>query len=1031
MLLVVKKNKLMRKFILSIFTFFAASASSFSQQEFTHPDLLSWEDGRVLFIPSTKSALTISDLHYKHGSRSLAWTWAGDSSSIRLNRSIAWAPDPTDAPDPSTYTFVFWLYAVNAQSGATLRFEFLKDGKVCSWFDYGLDFVGWRGAWLAFERDMQGSPGPGMDALRITVHGARQGVLYFDLMIPSSLQDLRHHTADTQAPFINQQSTGIWLVNERCSRYKFDLPVAPIAEKDKLEVAKIEKRFAGFYLENKKPLQLDSLQKRLDAYGIQANADGTLRGKPVFFVRWGETYFSLGHPRSTRMFAQTVADLDDANRLLLQLAIACRLSEDRADRERAESMFVLLTRYMMDQGFVHGASLGTIHHLGYSMRDFYTACYLMKKELYAAGLGGDAQRAMEWFSNAAEVKRQPAEPGMSIDIFNTTLMGRLASILMLPDSPEKLTYLRCYTRWLNNGFAYSPGLEATFKIDGTVFHHANSYPAYARDGMRGAVEGVYILSGTGFAVSEEAHGVLKKALLTMRFYCNLRDWPISMAGRHPKGSEGLQPSQLGLLALAGSPDGAQQIDADLAAAYLRLVQSRPGGFTKIFEENHIKPEPAPQGNQALPYASVMTQRRGEWAATVRGHSRYLWAAESYEGANWYGRYLAHGNLQLVGNGNPIGNEASGYMQKGWDWNHWWGTTATVLPMARLKANIINADPFSGFEEMLYSDEAFAGPVSIEGKNGAYAMKLHEHDKYNGSLRARKSYFFFDNRIVCLGSDVESKVADYPTETTLFQEFIPQGGAAVTVNGEQVSGLPYEWRSSGSSWMADAQGNAYFVRKANVYLRRSHQHSFDQATAQPTENDFTVAAISHGNAPADGRYEYAIVVKPSQAELALWIKNLKAKQHSLYTIIRHDRQAHVVRDEASGTTGYALFEAGEVSKGLLLSNSIPCMAMLCEKSKGEIVLSLADPDLRLYEGPSDDIFDKEGKRVERSIYSRPWIGSESGVSHPRITLQGRWSLPQPSEYCKVISSDRKNTVLEFTCQHGLSREVRLIRSAGKR
>mgnify|MGYP003302937139 CR=1 FL=1 len=29
------------------------------------------------------------------------------------------------------------------------------------------------------------------------------------------------------------------------------------------------------------------------------------------------------------------------------------------------------------------------------------------------------------------------------------------------------------------------------------------------------------------------------------------------------------------------------------------------------------------------------------------------------------------------------------------------------------------------------------------------MKLHEHDKYNGTLRARKSFFAVGNRIVCL------------------------------------------------------------------------------------------------------------------------------------------------------------------------------------------------------------------------------------------------------------------------------------------
>jgi chondroitin-sulfate-ABC endolyase/exolyase len=367
------------------------------------------------------------------------------------------------------------------------------------------------------------------------------------------------------------------------------------------------------------------------------------------------------------------------------------------------------------------------------------------------------------------------------------------------------------------------------------------------------------------------------------------------------------------------------------------------------------------------------------------------------------------------------------MQKGWDWNHWWGITAVTLPVEQLRARIINADVHSGFEEMLYSDEAFAGSVSLERKNGIYAMKLHEHDKYNGSLRARKSYFFFDNRIVCIGTNVQSKIQDYPTETTLFQEFIPDSGAAIKVNGKSIVDFPYDWKGSGNNWIVDAQNNAYFIRNGDVFIRRSHQHSYDQSTAEPTENNFTVAAISHGNAPVDGSYEYAIVIKPKVDEEAKWAKNLSYKKNTFYSVVRQDSQAHIVRDLITNTTGYVLFETGEVSrKGLVLFNNIPCLIMVEEKDKKNITMSLVDPDLRFYEGPADEVYDENGKRVERSVYSRPWARNESGISHPQITLSGNWTLATPSEYCKVISSDKSKTVLEFTCQHGLSREVSLRR-----
>lgn len=55
------------------------------------------------------------------------------------------------------------------------------------------------------------------------------------------------------------------------------------------------------------------------------------------------------------------------------------------------------------------------------------------------------------------------------------------------------------------------------------------------------------------------------------------------------------------------------------------------------------------------------------------------------------------------------------------------------------------------------------------------MKLHEHDKYNGSHRARKSYHFFNGMIVCLGTDIENTNEEFPTETTVssWQPLLPK------------------------------------------------------------------------------------------------------------------------------------------------------------------------------------------------------------------------------------------------------------------
>ena len=78
----------------------------------------------------------------------------------------------------------------------------------------------------------------------------------------------------------------------------------------------------------------------------------------------------------------------------------------------------------------------------------------------------------------------------------------------------------------------------------------------------------------------------------------------------------------------------------------------------------------PEGNIAMGYGCVSVQRRSNWSAVARGHSRYLWAAEHYLGHNLYGRILAHGSLQILTAppGQTVTPATSGWQQEGFDWN---------------------------------------------------------------------------------------------------------------------------------------------------------------------------------------------------------------------------------------------------------------------------------------------------------------------------------------------------------------------------
>ena len=988
-------------------------------ENFSHPSVLSFETGIQPAIAGKNSTLTISSEHFKHLNNSLKWSWNAPSAQWSIRQLIPYHLKKSN--DNAVSTFVFWIYATKPLSKSTLRIEFLKNGRVCSWFDYGLNFSGWRGAWIAFDRDMQGEAEEGMDEMRVTAPSEQSGELFFDHLILAVDEDSRQHTADLQAPFINPKTDNHWLILLHSWNKIFDIQ----SEKDitsiqKTSLSTIDNRLRDFLLDGKRPLSISSLENQFKEYEILTNADGTIRGIPVFFERFGETYESLGAPDYKSMY-NNASGLSNTNDLLLNMAVTYNKSTNEELKGFVAKMFVLLMRHLLDQGFQAGSAMGTLHHLGYSMRNFYTAAFLMKYELQKANLDVQVQQAMEWFAGTGELKTRPEESGMDIDAFNTSLVGRLASILMMQESPDKVKYMTAAKRWIDNGFLLTEGTKDAFKPEGSIFHHRANYPAYAIGGLDGAVTANYLLYGTEFQLAPVGRTNLKNALLAMRNYCNLQTWPLSLSGRHPDGKGHLIPEHFAIEALTGSPDYTDKIDKELAATYLRLETKANTNYKKIFTQQGIEPEKSPNGNWSYNYSCLNVHRRADWMVTAMGHSRYLWATETYPGANMYGRYLNYGNLQITATGNPISNFGSGFNQHGWDWNHFPGTTATVLPFNELRANVKNNDSNSGFEEMLLSDEAFAGGLSFQGKQGIFAMKLHENPKYGGSLRARKSYFFFDNRIVTLGSGISSGMQGTQVQTTLFQVYLPDTSISFNVNGLGIKDFPYKKEFSDKlTMLSDGYNNYFFVKNGEVEFKKSLQYSFDEENEKPTQNNFALASINHGETPKKGSYNYLILVQPDKNNLNQTYTQLKSASGP-YEVIRQDSMAHIVKDKATDITGYVFFEPTKLTSSTsIISASLPCLIM--EKvTKNVMSLSVADPDLHFYDGKADIQYDKNGNQVERSIYSMSWINNPSAKSEIEVILRGKWKVIGITDFFSVKSIENGNTILHVKCQHGFSRE----------
>lgn len=929
------------------------------------------------FILDEKGTLEISKEKFKDGNQSLKWNF-NPNSTLSIFGDVGYKKFEKKGKEQARLSYVMWVYNEKPVDDV-LKIDFLKSGERKTGFEVKMNFTGWRTMWVQYDRDMNGVPEEEMNEIRF-IAPKEKGTILLDQIMPAVLIDPRHNARDEQVDFVNLDAdisaNAHWM-----ALYKFFNQIEyedldkNITESELKDLNKIEESYEKNIL---KKVEVSSEK-------IKEKREQLIEYKKVNleFVQRLVIYKGLTQEEKDRI---KYVELREFGTFIRELGYMYHSTENKKEKDEIISIYREALEYMYEQGWDKGSAQGTIHHLGYQMRELYAGIYLLRDGLTYEELE-KVRDMVVWYASMGIIYGDlDKERGVNLDVLNTMLPGIFTSILINPNEVARTEELNRLKKFLDKTIVYSPGLSGGFKDDGSVFHHMQSYPAYAKGAFMGLTPIMYYLSQTSFQLSEEAYGKVKNSLLMTRVFSNKYNTVLSMSGRHPNDEFGLDIESYRYVALAKNGE----IDKELIEAYLRLVKDEKK--KKEFEKLGFQEEKAPNGSWTVNMSSAQFHRQGEWLVGAKGFSRYLVGNETYIKNNIYGRYMSYGTVQFLQNSL----EESGYVQEGWDWAHYPGATAIALPIEKMKSDIAQVDIYSGVEEMLFSDETFSGGNNLNGA-GMSAMKLHEHPKYNETHRARKSVFFFGNRVVLLGSDIENNDKQYETHTTLFQNFIPEKEIDEKVekfNGEIV--------------LEDNLKNLYKVKNREVVYSKRLQISGDQKTGEKTENNYELAYINHGENPKNSEYEYSILIQGTDKEKEEFRKN------DNYKVINKDFNSHIVEDLESSIRAYVLFEAGEIEDELIVKVDTPSMIMAQKKDDESIEMSFVDPDLRLYEGIDESQYDKNGKRKEVSIYSRSWKKND-GIEHTTtLILKGKYTIISDGKVEGEIVDN--NTVLKITSQY---------------
>ncbi|ADY54334.1 Lyase catalytic [Pseudopedobacter saltans DSM 12145] len=968
--------------------------------------------------------LSLSTVHAKMGKQSVKWDWTDQNASIGIiDKDFAKVAD-----DPRS-TFVLWLYNEKPIADQ-LHFVFYEGTKATYKFDVNLAFTGWRTVWVMYHRDMIKLADGGVDKLEITAPASiKKGTLYFDQVLNYVNINPRSPMRDLQVPFVNLE--GDKAANAHWnSLYQFNanpgyLPLeASVSEKQKKQFTQITNRYIKL-IEGKKTVNeqksLDSIKKEFAFWDIKRDK-GNISGRVIYSVN--DIELSGNEVLAKAKVANEKSNVKRYAQLMLAVARLHHQTKSQLIQSETAKMYLDLLDHMEDQGWSYGSGMGALHHLGYNLADYYNSCLLMKDVIKQSGKLDRTFKTMYWYSGLgrtlAEIDQLPVS---NIDVFNTLLGSMLSSALILDDTPEKHRYLKHFSNWMSYNVKPNTEITGAFKPDGAVFHHGTLYPAYGVGGYTGLAPIIYVLSKTEFQIAADAHQSFKENMMMMHYYTNSTRWPISVSGRHPTGTWRIPDMPYAYMALSGSPDGKETIDKDMAAVYLLVTKSQQNAYAKRFLNAGIKPAIYPAMHWTLNFGLLDIHRRNDWLLTIKAHNRYIVSHESYPNANVFGRYFSYGQLEVL---YPESQKdiASNFKDKGWDWNRIPGTTTLHVPLDLLRADIKNVDDYSGVEEMLLTDEPFAGGVHLN-KQGVFAMKLKGHDKYKmGSFKATKSWFTFDSLVVALGSDISNHTKEYPTETTLFQNYLNDKSDVISINNKNIAGFPYTQNKSVTTVLDNRKIGYYIPAKQNVVVYKKNQTSRDQKDLQDTKGDFAGLYINHGQAPQKQAYEYAMLVAIDQAKLDAFAAQMKTNK-APYTVLQKDSIMHRVRYNLKNITGMAIFASNKnLNDQYVVNNSKPCLVMY-EEQKDKLALAVVDPDLAFSDKEDDTPRNPDGTRKEVSVYSRDWFKTPSRPTVVTLTLNGLWKKldGDNKDYTVEYTKDGK-TLLTINCKYGLTTNMSL-------
>lgn len=383
---------------------------------------------------------------------------------------------------------------------------------------------------------------------------------------------------------------------------------------------------------------------------------------------------------------------------------------------------------------------------------------------------------------------------------------------------------------------------------------------------------------------------------------------------------------------------------------------------EILEDTSIQSNIAPV-HKSYPLMDRVVHRTEDYLFALSMYSERIQNTEIMNDENRFGWHQNNGMTYIY-------DEDNQYTE-----NYWNTVNPLRLPGTTVvPVNIGTGKPDgSGFAQGgdFCSKESWVGGTSI-GNYGVSGMSFSGETQgiagdapvsYAPDLKGKKSWFMFDDEMVCLGAGITNKNMELPVETTIENKKLRKDGSnQLLVNGEKteipvkeanvkelvertadVSGTSFEQVNWAHLEGNQSVGTGYYFPEENteIQVRRGQTTGSwkDVGTfeGESTEN-YLEMWVDHGQNPENASYSYVLLPETSAEETENYAQAPKV------TILENSSEVQAVRHETLKIIGTNFWqEQGGSVEGITSDKA--ASVMLQETEQGTVKISVSDPTMK--------------------------------------------------------------------------------------